>query len=1050
MSDQKSAYEFKPENFAARTKALYDNWKSNKEAWKGADAIAIVNGETDEEIIYKKSTALQSWMFGMEMTDSVIILGEANIYILTGASTAEKLQFVKTTEVEGHDLAVHLIVSSGDNSEHFAQLLKAIQQSKGGANVGTLGRERALGDFAEAWTKVLEGSGITQVNVATAVANLFLVKDALELKFIRAAGRISATVLKDIALRDIEEIIDEEKKETHSAIAERIEDAFNEPTKINKSLTKDTVESCYTPIIQSGGVYDLKPSAISNDDNLHFGTIICSVGARFKHYCSNVARTYFVDPDEEKQKNYEILVDVFNLLVATLKPGVKLGKLYEVAKDHIQKTKPELEAHFLKTCGFGMGLEFRESALSLNNKNQKVAQAGMVFNLCIGFHNLETKGKVKDTKGKIYSMMLADTVIVTDGEAERPTKACPSKWTDVAYFLEDDEEEEEERKPTKRSSKGSRNDDADFGRRTTRSREQDKSKETAVAEEKRRKHQMELERKKREEAAARFREAESKGADKKGRKQGDYVSYTDPSQFPKDVKPGHIFVDVEKENVILPVHGLLVPFHISTIKSATQSEDFIRFNFITPISNFIGANKQPRVFNDAKAIFIKEMTYHCPDKKALTNSLRLIKEIRKRHLNRVEETQVREGLVKQEELILNKGRIPRLTDLYVRPNIGGRRTTGALEVHKNGFRFRSNKGGNIDILFKNIKHAFFQPADKELIVLVHFHLHDGIMIGKKKTQDIQVYTEVMEIAHNLDGRHRERDDMEDEHKERELRSKLNAEFKNFVKRVEELEPGLEFDIPYRDLGFHGVPGRTSCFLMPTVHCLVQLIEPPFFVLTLDEVEIAHFERVQFSLRNFDLVFVFKDLTRQPATISAIPVQSLDPIKEWLDECNIKYYEGPTSLNWKTLLSTIRADPKKFWEDGGWNFLNNDSSSDEELEDEGAEDAYNPSEQEDEDDAYEGSDDSAGEDDYEEEEDDESFDDDEEEEEDGEDWDELERKAEQADKRRGKFRDQEDKPIKKQKTNSGQARTSRSADAKGGSSRGGAGSSRTGEKRKRGF
>ncbi len=95
-------------------------------------------------------------------------------------------------------------------------------------------------------------------------------------------------------------------------------------------------------------------------------------------------------------------------------------------------------------------------------------------------------------------------------------------------------------------------------------------------------------------------------------------------------------------------------------------------------------------------------------------------------------------------------------------------------------------------------------------------------------------------------------------------------------------PDLEFDIPYRELGFFGVPGRTSTFLMPTVHCLVQLLEPPFFVLTLDEVDIAHFERVQFSLKNFDLVFVYKDLTRQPAFISAIPVQNLDPTKDWLE------------------------------------------------------------------------------------------------------------------------------------------------------------------------
>jgi nucleosome binding factor SPN SPT16 subunit len=37
---------------------------------------------------------------------------------------------------------------------------------------------------------------------------------------------------------------------------------------------------------------------VSNDDQLHFGTIICSLGARYRHYCSNVTRTYFVDPDK--------------------------------------------------------------------------------------------------------------------------------------------------------------------------------------------------------------------------------------------------------------------------------------------------------------------------------------------------------------------------------------------------------------------------------------------------------------------------------------------------------------------------------------------------------------------------------------------------------------------------------------------------------------------------------------------------------------------------------------------------------------------------------
>ena len=57
-------------------------------------------------------------------------------------------------------------------------------------------------------------------------------------------------------------------------------------------------------------------------------------------------------------------------------------------------------------------------------------------------------------------------------------------------------------------------------------------------------------------------------------------------------------------------------------------------------------------------------------------------------------------------------------------------------------------------------------------------------------------------------------------------------------------------------------------------------QPPF-VVTLDEVELIHFERVQFHLKNFDMVIVYKDYSKKVTMISAIPVASLDPIKEWL-------------------------------------------------------------------------------------------------------------------------------------------------------------------------
>ena len=63
----------------------------------------------------------------------------------------------------------------------------------------------------------------------------------------------------------------QEKKIAHEKLAEETEDIFTEPAKLGVKLSPEFLESCYTPIIQSGGKFDLKPSAFSNGDNLYYG-----------------------------------------------------------------------------------------------------------------------------------------------------------------------------------------------------------------------------------------------------------------------------------------------------------------------------------------------------------------------------------------------------------------------------------------------------------------------------------------------------------------------------------------------------------------------------------------------------------------------------------------------------------------------------------------------------------------------------------------------------------------------------------------------------------
>src|SRR4051812_26012353 len=80
-----------------------------------------------------------------------------------------------------------------------------------------------------------------------------------------------------------------------------------------------------------------------------------------------------------------------------------------------------------------MGIEFRESQYTLTPKNTKELRSGMVFNLSIGFQGVENP-KPSDDKGKLYSLLLIDTIRVTDG-APIVFTDCSSALDEVSFFF---------------------------------------------------------------------------------------------------------------------------------------------------------------------------------------------------------------------------------------------------------------------------------------------------------------------------------------------------------------------------------------------------------------------------------------------------------------------------------------------------------------------------------------------------------------------------------------------------------------------------------------
>jgi nucleosome binding factor SPN SPT16 subunit len=228
------------------------------------------------------------------------------------------------------------------------------------------------------------------------------------------------------------------------------------------------------------------------------------------------------------------------------------------------------------------------------------------------------------------------------------------------------------------------------------------------AEDKRKVHQLQLAKQMNKQAKERFLEQKGSSGPKK-QKPPPPVAYKNVAVFPKepDIRNLKLCVDRKYESVILPVHGFAAPFHISTIKNISRSEEgayvYLRMNFFYPGAS-INRNEET-YFPNPDMTFVKEISLRSVSSgpsSAASNfgqAFQAIKEVQKGFKTREAEKRemevfimtiddvhmyivivvllqilYRQGVVEQASLVLNTSRgNPRLKDLYMRPVIGSRR-----------------------------------------------------------------------------------------------------------------------------------------------------------------------------------------------------------------------------------------------------------------------------------------------------------------------------------------------------------------------------------------
>lgn len=226
--------------------------RSSDGLYRAADALAIDAGANNEDELYSKSKALQTWLLGYEFTETVILVCSRSIHVLTSKKKVTHLE--PLSRAENATLPIELLTrdKTDANRANYTALIAALQRSHGGKTVATLSKENPLGEFATGWRTALDGSGLEQVELGPALADLLAAKDSQEASCTKRASIFSAMLMHKHLNPALEDVVDKGQRISHEAIAQGAEDAFADPMKLGVKLNADLLEPCYTPIVQSG------------------------------------------------------------------------------------------------------------------------------------------------------------------------------------------------------------------------------------------------------------------------------------------------------------------------------------------------------------------------------------------------------------------------------------------------------------------------------------------------------------------------------------------------------------------------------------------------------------------------------------------------------------------------------------------------------------------------------------------------------------------------------------------------------------------------------
>lgn len=233
------------------------------------------------------------------------------------------------------------------------------------------------------------------VNASYLIDELRMIKSTDELETLRQSSVIADSVVRGI-LPAVKENV------TERQLARQIGEVF-EHYGVSR-LAFDTIVSF--------GPHAADPHHAPDDTRLKSGdAVVIDIGGVYRHYCSDITRTFFFGPPcAEAKRIYELVLAANRAAVGMIKPGVNLSDIDRAARSVI--ARGGYGEFFNHRTGHNIGIEDHEYP-SVAESCRLTAQAGMVFSIEPGIY----------IPGK-YGVRIEDLIIVTDDGVEVMNK-CP-------------------------------------------------------------------------------------------------------------------------------------------------------------------------------------------------------------------------------------------------------------------------------------------------------------------------------------------------------------------------------------------------------------------------------------------------------------------------------------------------------------------------------------------------------------------------------------------------------------------------------------------------